>query len=82
MKKEVLIEKANQLYKDVVAEFPRIGGWKLTIFEEISQFDIIPVFEDFIGMDMIKRLKEMDRGCGFVFYGIEMRRAALLFSAF
>lgn len=82
MKKEVLIEKANQLYKDVVAEFPRIGGWKLTIFEDISQFNISPVFEDFIGMDMIKRLKEMAIGYGFVFFGIDIKRVALLFSAF
>lgn len=81
MEKEILIEKANQLYKDVVAEFPRIGGWKLTIFEDISQFNIIPVFEDFIGIDFINWVKEKARDYGFVFFGIDIKRVALLFSA-
>lgn len=81
MEKEVLIEKANQLYKDVVAEFPRIGGWKLTIFEDISQIQIIPVREDFIGIAFINLVKEKAREYGFVFFGIDIKKVALLFSA-
>jgi len=81
MKKEVLIEKANQLYNDVVANFPRIVGWQLQILEDISQIKIIPVREDFIGIAFINWVKETARGYGFVFFGIDIKKVALLFSA-
>lgn len=82
MEKEVLIEKANQLYKDVVAKYTRILGWQLRILEEISQIEIIPVRADFIGIDFVKWVEEKARGYGFVFFGIDIKRVALLFSAF
>ena len=81
MKKEVFIEKANQLYKDVVAKYTRIFGWLLRILDDISQIEIIPVRADFIGIDFINWVNEKAKGYGFVFFGIDIKRVALLFSA-
>ena len=82
MEKESFFEKANKLYEDVVANYPRIVGWQLQILEDISQIQIIPVREDFIGIDFINWVKEKARDYGFVFFGIDIKRVALLFSAF